>query len=88
MQKQSLATSHKETDAQTVCATPTLEDETSPPGFIAERISLLSLGLWKTEKASTLCKHCSARAKTLVCYRHCFSHKSESWHHTGCCKEN
>lgn len=37
-----------------------------------------------TKKASVLCKHCSAVAKTLVCPQHC--HKSKSRHHTSCCE--
>lgn len=36
IEKQSFITPRKQTDAQTVWATPTLEDETSPPFFIAE----------------------------------------------------
>lgn len=40
------------------------------------------------EKALTLCKRCSATARTQVCYRHCFSHKPKTWHLTGCSEEN
>lgn len=29
----------------------------------------------ETEKALTLCKHCSATPKIWACYQHCFSHK-------------
>ena len=35
-----------------------------------------------------LCKHCSAIAKALVCYQHCFSNKSEVQHHASCYEEN
>lgn len=35
------------------------------------------------EKALMLCKHCSAIAKTWVCYKYCFNHKSRK-DHTGC----
>jgi len=40
------------------------------------------------EKALMLCKHCSATAKTLVCYQHCSSHKSKTQHPTGFCEES
>lgn len=35
------------------------------------------------EKALVLCKHCSAIAKTLMCYQCCFG-----THHASCCEEN
>lgn len=38
---------------------------------------------WEKEKALMLCKHCSAIAKTWVCYKYCFNHKSRK-DHTGC----
>lgn len=44
-----------------------------PPCWWAER---------RTEKALSLCNHCSAIAKRLV-YQHCLSHKSEIHQHTG-----
>lgn len=31
----------------------------------------------QAEKASTLCKHYSAIAKTPLCYQHCFQHRSK-----------
>lgn len=36
-----------------------------------------SRAVWETEKAFTWCKQCSAVAKTSVCYRHHFHHKSK-----------
>ena len=30
------------------------------------------------EKALMLCKHCSAKARTLVCYQYCFGQKSKT----------
>lgn len=42
------------------------------PNLLAEGIE------FEKEKIMTLCKHCSAVAKALVCYQHCFSHKKQS----------
>lgn len=53
MQKQSLTTSHKQTDSHMVGATPTLEDKTSLLVFIAEHISLVNLVLRKTRESLT-----------------------------------
>jgi len=39
---------------------------------------------WEKESVLAMCEHCSATAKTLLCYQHCFSHKSEVQHCTGC----
>ena len=43
---------------------------------------------WEKEKALMLCKHCSAIAKTLMCYQQGFNHKSRRQHHAGCREEN
>lgn len=40
------------------------------------------------EKTMLQCKHCSAAAKTWVCYCHCFPHKSKTQHYIGCHEEN
>lgn len=37
----------------------------------------------KKETTSRLCDHCSATARTRVCYQHWFSHKFETQHYTG-----
>ena len=42
---------------------------------------------WETEMALMLCKHCSAKARTLMCYQYCFGHKSKTQHHMSCCEE-
>lgn len=50
--------------------------------------SLLAEGAERdTEKALVLYKHCSAVAKTLVCYQPCFSHWCKTLHCTSCCDE-
>lgn len=36
------------------------------------------------DKASTVCKHCSAAAKSPVHYQSYFSHRCKAQHHTGC----
>lgn len=36
----------------------------------------------KQKNALMLCKRCSARAKTAVCYQYCISHKSKTQHHS------
>lgn len=40
------------------------------------------------EKATTLCRHCSAKLKPLPCYQQYFSHKPKAPLHMGCCEEN
>ena len=40
------------------------------------------------ERALTLCEHCSAIAKTLVCYRHLSSYQYRAQHYEGCYGEN
>lgn len=42
----------------------------------------------KIENVSSLCKHCSAAAKMLVCYQHSFNHKSKAQQHVGCYEYN
>jgi len=39
-------------------------------------------------KAMILHKYCSATAKTLGCYQHCYGRRSKMQHHTGCYEEN
>lgn len=61
----------------------------SSPGHVPSQHlahpSLLAVGTqWEREEAWMLCKHCSAAANTLGCYRHWFSHKSKAQHHRGC----
>jgi len=51
--------------------------------------SLLAGGeKWEIEKALRLWKHCSETAKTLICYQHCFNHKTKIQHLSGCYEEN
>ena len=51
----------------------------SPPSFLCTP-SLLAGGVVReTEKALTLCKHCSAITKTSLCYQHCFRHKCKTY---------
>lgn len=38
------------------------------------------------KKAFLLCRHCSAAAKRVMCYQHCFNHKGKAQRHTGCCE--
>jgi len=42
---------------------------------------------WETEKTLTLCKHCLAIAKALVCYEHSFSNRHKAQHRMGCYEE-
>lgn len=50
-----------------------------PPNLLCIPQSLWGVDTeWDTEKALMLCRHCSARAKTFVCYQHCFGHKEHS----------
>lgn len=48
------------------------------------RLALLGEVWAEREKTLTLCKYCSAAAKTLLCYQHSFSHKCKAQHHTVC----
>lgn len=43
---------------------------------------------WGAAKALTLCKHCSAAAKTSLCHQCCFGHKSETQHRKSYCEED
>lgn len=55
----------------------------SPPHLLPAPACSLGKAERGKEKATMLCKHCSAIAKTSVRYPHSFSHKSETQHHTG-----
>ena len=57
----------------------------SPPNFVPN--ACLLSGSQSGKQPWWLSKHCSAIAKTLVYYWHCFSHKSKTQHHIGCCEE-
>ena len=51
--------------------------------------SLLAGGVGgEATKSLALCKHCSAIAKTSLCYQHCFQHKSKMLPHTSYYEEN
>lgn len=39
---------------------------------------------WDENQGLMLCNHCSATAKTVMCYQHCFSHKFKMQPHMGC----
>lgn len=41
-----------------------------------------------TEKALVVCRYRSAVANILVCYQHCFDHRSKTQYHISCYKEN
>lgn len=58
----------------------------SPPPAHLESASWVGTE-WESEKAFTLCKHCSA-VISLKWYHHCFYHKNKSHQHTGYCEEN
>jgi len=50
----------------------------SPPNFLTTP-SLFTKGAEREkEKVLTLCKHCSATARTLLCYQCCFSHRIQN----------
>lgn len=49
----------------------------SPSSHLPTPSLLTGRMVWRAEKASMLCKHCSAIAKTSVCYWHCFGQDSE-----------
>jgi len=57
-------------------------DPAVPFNFLSTPSLISGLAEWEEEKASTLCKHCSAIAKTLVCYLYHFSHSVLTQHHT------
>ena len=59
----------------------------SPPNFLCTCSLAAGGAAWKTEKASMLCKHCSAISKISLFYQHCFCHKCKGQRHTGCCEE-
>lgn len=52
----------------------------SPPSLLSVLSLLSGAGGMQSEEEALmlLCKHCSATAKTLVCYQHCFSCKSQT----------
>lgn len=52
----------------------------SPPSFVSNPGVLIRGSEWEKEKALKLHKNCSTIAKTLVFYRHCFSHISKTQH--------
>lgn len=59
-----------------------------PPSLLTTPSLLTAGGQSEKQEALNLCKHYSAKAKTLVCYQYCFGRKSETQHRTGCCEEN
>lgn len=60
----------------------------SPPSLSPALTPLVGGAEWETGEAPMLRKHCSAIAKALGSYQHCFSHRSKTQHHTSCCAEN
>ena len=58
----------------------------SLPTFFSAPVNLLCRVGEDREKTLTLCKNCSAIAKTPLCYPHCFNHKCKAQHHTGSCE--
>jgi len=48
------------------------------PSFWGTLSLLAGRAAGEAEKALKLCKHCSAIAKTPLCYQHCFRHKPKT----------
>ena len=58
----------------------------SPPIILPTPKLLAGVGVWaEWERDTTLtpCEHCSAAAKTPVCYQYCFSHRPKTFHWDG-----
>lgn len=53
-----------------------------PPTWYWNRVGKTNKQTNKQKSALMLCKHCSARAKTAVCYQYCISDKSKTQHHS------
>lgn len=51
-----------------------------PPKLLHTPKSIHWRTKWGAEKALMLCKRCSATAKTVVCYRHCFGDRPKTQH--------
>ena len=60
----------------------------SPPKILPRPSLPLRGGLNIGETALMLCQHCSAVAKTLVCYQHLSSYQRRAQHYEGCYGEN
>ena len=56
------------------------------PSWLLAHPELTCVGCGKVRKRS--CWRCSALAKNLVCYQHCFGQKSNTQRCVGCCEEN
>lgn len=107
MQRQSLNTSHKHTDAHSLSETslckhaycrswcymtgdiPLISAIICPGCLCSQHLvhQATSLGKraeWEMEKVLRLCRYWSTRARTLLCYQYCFSHKIKIQHLRGC----
>lgn len=73
---------HSQSLVQIPCRS--LADHSSPTSLAGQGMG----GVEKKRKSQCCASTCSAIAKMPASYKHCFSHKSRTRHHTGCYEES